>query len=82
MPIQWTNNTFPSEQEHMQNQKATSMGLWMDFHPQHPGLELFNFIVVLRFKTCTVMTKNPVIVDSKVNLNVNSYMALSGDIFF
>ena len=38
MPMQWTNNAFPSEQEHMQNQKATSMGHCMDIHPPNPGL--------------------------------------------
>ena len=43
--MQWTNKTFPSEQEHIQSQKATSMSHWMDIHPPHPGLKLLNFIV-------------------------------------
>ena len=72
MTMQWTNKTFPSEQEHMQDQNATSMGHWMDMHPPHPGLNLFNFIVFLRFKTWTVRTRNRAILDAKVNLNVNS----------
>ena len=48
MTMQWTNKTFPSEQEHMQDQNATSMGHWMDIHPPHPGLKLFNFIVFFK----------------------------------
>ena len=48
MTMQWTNKTFQSEQEHIQNQKATSMGHWMDIHPPHPGINLFNFIVFFK----------------------------------